>query len=288
MPQDQTGNLTGALERLTGLVSIELTTRGVQIVLVIALGWLALLAARKSIARAFPRGRAATPYLNSPRLRTLAGLVNSVLSYSVYFLVAVTILSILGVNTRSLLLGAGLVGLTVGFGAQGLVRDFLGGFLILLEDQFAVGDTVRMAGLEGVVEEMGLRTTRLRAFGGERHVIPNGRIQEVTNLSRGDMQVSFTVSVPYEADIDHVRRAIDDALSRYSAGNPAIVQPPVVLGIAELTETSVRLLIEGRARPHEQGAVARDLRLEVKRALDAAGVGTSRPSPSSAREAQRR
>jgi len=285
---EQLRHLLAGGGQLAGMLPIVLATRGAQIVLVIALGWLALALARKGIARALPSGRAAAPYLDSPRLRTLAGLVNSILRYAVYFLVAVTILSLLGVDTRSLLVGAGLLGLAVGFGAQGLVRDFLGGFLILLEDQFAVGDLVRTAGLEGVVEEMGLRTTRLRALGGELHVIPNGRIQEVTNLSRGDMHVSFTVSVPYEADIDHVRRVIDDTLLRYSTGNQAIVQAPAVLGVEELTETSVRLLIGGRTRPMEQGPVARDLRLQVKRALDAAGVAAPRPSPPSAREAQRR
>ncbi len=243
--------------------------------LVIALGWLALATARRRVARVLPAGRSTAPYLDSPRLRTLAGLVNSVLRYLVYFLVAVTVLSLLGVDTRSLLMGAGLLGLAAGFGAQGLIRDFLGGFLILLEDQFAVGDLVRMAGLEGVVEEMGLRTTRLRAPGGEVHLIPNGRIQEVTNLSRGAMQVSFTVSVPYKADIDRASSVIDEALSRYSAGNPAIVKAPTVLGVEELTGTSVRLLIGGTTRPMEQGPVARDLRLQVKRALDAADITPS-------------
>ncbi|HCC33740.1 MAG TPA: mechanosensitive ion channel protein MscS [Clostridiales bacterium] len=285
---DQSRNLTAGGGQLAALLPVVLANRGAQIALVIVLGWLALALARKTVARALPPGRAAAPYLDSPRLRTLAGLVNSILRYSVYFLVAVTTLSLLGVDTRSLLVGAGLFGLAVGFGAQGLVRDFLGGFLILLEDQFAVGDLVRMAGLEGVVEEMGLRTTRLRALGGELHVIPNGRIQEVTNLSRGDMDVSFTVSVPYEADIDHVRRVIDETLLRYSTGNPAIVQAPAVRGIEDLTETSVRLLVGGRTRPMEQGPVARDLRLQVKRALDAAGLAATRPSLPSARESPRR
>jgi small conductance mechanosensitive channel len=275
MSLDQLRPLIAAVSLPAGTLPAVLATRAAQIVLVIALGWLALAAARRGVARVLPPGRSGAPYLDSPRLRTLAGLVNSILRYLVYFVVVVTVLSLLGVDTRSLLVGAGLLGLAVGFGVQGLIRDFLGGFLILLEDQFAIGDLVRMAGLEGVVEEMGLRTTRLRAHGGEVHLIPNGRIQEVTNLSRGDMQVSFTVSVPYAADIDRAICVIDEAFSRYSAGNPAIVKAPTVLGVEELTETSVRLLIGGTTRPTEQGPVARDLRLRAKRALDAAGITPS-------------
>src|SRR5690606_38145008 len=103
-----------------------------------------------------------------------------------------------GVDTRSILAAAGILGLAVGFGAQNLVRDLVTGFFILSEDQFAVGDYITAAGVSGVVDSVGIRTTRLRDFGGELHIIPNGRIEQVTNHMGPAMRMMFTVRISYE------------------------------------------------------------------------------------------
>lgn len=270
------GELLRELTAEGGLLTIKALTvvavRAGQIVLVILLGRLVLMLAARVVDRLLEGEHRTVRYLEPRRARTLATLVKSVLRYLVDFLVALTILSMLGIDTSSILVGAGLVGLAVGFGAQNLVRDFLSGFFILLEDQFAVGEYVRAGGYEGVVEEMGLRTTRLRAFGGEVHTIPNGKIEEVTNMSRGDMRVMFEVNIAYEADVDQAIRVIDDALQRYAAENDAVVEGPRVLGVQELGESGVSLVVWGRTRAMQQWAVGRDLRRRVKQALDAAGI----------------
>jgi small conductance mechanosensitive channel len=257
---------------LTAATLTTLLVRALQILLVIGLGRLALVVAGRLVDGLLSAHRPAGRYLEERRARTLATLVKSVLRYLVDFLVILTVLSMMGIDTSSLLVGAGLLGLAVGFGAQNLVRDFLSGFFILLEDQFAVGDHVRVGGMEGVVEEMGLRTTRLRSFGGEVHIIPNGKIEDVTNMSRGPMRVMFDVSVAYESDIDRAIAVIDEALARYAAKSEDIVEGPKVLGAEQFGESGVNLRIWARARPLQQWAVARDLRREVKKALDAAGI----------------
>jgi small conductance mechanosensitive channel len=116
------------------------------------------------------------------RINTMRGLIKSLLRYTLYFVGAIMILSELNVNTSSILAGAGIVGLAVGFGAQNLVRDVVTGFFILLEDQFAVGDNVSIADVTGTVEDMGLRVTKIRDATGDLHIISNGEIKQVTRL----------------------------------------------------------------------------------------------------------
>ncbi|MDQ7794604.1 MAG: mechanosensitive ion channel family protein [bacterium] len=272
MPMDFLRGLTAEGGLLTVAALTGLGIRAAQILLVILLGRLVLLVAGRLVDGLLAGDRRTMRYLEERRARTLAALVRSVLRYLVDFLVALTVLSMLGIDTSSILVGAGLVGLAVGFGAQNLVRDFLSGFFILLEDQYGVGELVRAGGHEGVVEEIGLRTTRLRSFGGEIHTIPNGKIEDVTNMSRGDMRVMFEVVIAYEADLDQATTVIDEALGKYAAENPAVVEGPRVLGVQDLGESGVSLLIWGRTKPMQQWSVGRDLRRRVKQALDGAGI----------------
>ncbi|MGD0622404.1 MAG: mechanosensitive ion channel domain-containing protein [Thermacetogeniaceae bacterium] len=119
---------------------------------------------------------------NERRIKTLRGVIQSLLRYTLYFVGAIMILSELNVDTRSILAGAGIIGLAVGIGAQNLVRDVVTGFFILFEDQFAVGDYVTIAGVTGTVEDMGLRVTKIREATGELNIISNGEIKQVARL----------------------------------------------------------------------------------------------------------
>ncbi len=217
--------------------------------------------------------------LDERRTQTLAGVARSVVRYFFDFFAGVTVLSLAGVDTSSILLGAGVAGLAVGFGAQNLVRDVISGFFILLEDQYAVGDYVNLAGTEGVVEDLGLRTTSVRAFGGELHILPNGAIPLVTNYSRGPLRVMFEVTVPYEEDTPRAIGVIQGALDKAARGSPLIVEGPRVLGVSSLGPTGVRLLVWGRAKAMEHWGVERDLRLAVKEALERAKIDIPHAPP---------
>src|SRR5271157_745096 len=142
--------------------------------------------------------------LRAQQLRTLSSVIYSVGVLAIMFLAAMQILPLLGINIGPLLASAGIVGLAIGFGAQALVRDFINGFLILVENQYDIGDTVRIAGVQGVVEIMTLRRTVLRDADGTVHTVPSSDIHVVSNLTRDWTQVRLQVSVSYAADSDRV------------------------------------------------------------------------------------
>src|SRR5690625_635199 len=135
------------------------------------------------------------------REKTLHKLLDNTLVYSIYIIVFMTILQTLGVKVGALLAGAGVAGLAIGFGAQSLVKDIIAGFFIVFEDQFSVGDYVSVSGAEGTVEEIGLRTTKIKSWTGERFVIPNGNISEVINYSIHNGLAIVDINIPYESDI---------------------------------------------------------------------------------------
>lgn len=210
--------------------------------------------------------------LESRKAKTLDVLLKSVLRYVIYFLVGIAIIDALGVPTSSIIASAGIVGLAVGFGAQGLVKDVLTGFFILFEDQFSVGDYVEIAGLGGVVEEVGLRVTKLRDFSGVLHIIPNGSIDKVTNHNRGNMRAMVDVSVAYEENPDTVRSVLDIVASEMAADTPTIVEGPRVLGIADLADSAVVFRVWAQTLPMEQWGVERELRRRIKLAFDKEGI----------------
>lgn len=212
------------------------------------------------------------------RIRTMRGLVNSLLRYSLYFIGTVMVLDELGVPTSSVLAGAGIVGLAIGFGAQNLVRDVITGFFILFEDQFVVGDYVTIAGITGTVEDIGLRVTRIREATGELHIISNGEIKQVANMCRGPIGVLVEVSIAYEQDLDRVIETIEDAVRRVAAEHREMVlEEPRVLGVSGFGDTGVILQVAAKVRPMQQWAFERLLRKGIKDALDEAGITISRP-----------
>ncbi len=211
------------------------------------------------------------------RVRTVQGLLKSLLRYTLYFVGTMMVLGELGVKTESILAGAGIIGLAVGFGAQNLVRDVITGFFILFEDQYAVGDYVTVANVTGTVEEIGLRVTKIREATGGLHIIPNGEIKQVTNFSRGGIAVDIDVMVAYEEDLTRVIEVIDRVCREASAENPAVLEEPRVLGVKRLGKLGVTLQVFGKVKPMEQWSFARELRKRIKEALDEAGV--KRPDP---------
>ena len=197
-------------------------------------------------------------------------------------LVVVTVLLVLGqlgLNIAPLIASAGVVGLAVSFGSQSLVRDFVTGFFLQLEHQFALGDVVRIGNFEGTVENVTLRLVYLRDASGALHIIPNGQITQVTNLTRAWGRVAIDVEIAWR-DVERAERAVTQAatdLGADPAWADALLDPPRVTGIEKIGGGAVTLRTIARVDPYRRDDVARDLRLRIKRALDEAGIATFVP-----------
>lgn len=206
------------------------------------------------------------------RVKTMAALLRSLLRYSVDFIAFVTILEVLDIKTGSVLAGAGIVGLAVGFGAQNFVKDLIAGFFIIYEDQFAVGEYVSVAGVTGVVEDVGLRVTKVRAPSGELHIIPNGVIDRSTNMSRGTMLALVDIPVSAEEPIGRVSAVLAQVASEIAKSDPQIKEGPDLLGPVEISEKGVTFRIIARTEPLAQWGVERKIRAAVKEAFEKEGV----------------
>lgn len=201
------------------------------------------------------------------RIKTLNNLLKSVLRYVIYFVGTTMGLEILGIPTGSILAGAGIVGLAVGFGARSLVQDIITGFFILFEDQFGVGDYIETAGVSGIVEAIDLRITRIKSFDGELHIIPNGKIKQVTNYTIADSRIVIDVGVSYEEDIAEVIAILRDYCSELALEIGSINQGPEVAGVEELADSSVVLRILTWVPPLKKWEIARQLRQKIKEKL---------------------
>jgi len=220
------------------------------------------------IDRAVKRKKNSIFYRDEKKINTLTTVLKNIIKYVFYFIGLVMVLDMFDISTSSILATAGIGGLAIGFGAQSLVKDIITGFFILFEDQFSVGDYVKIGEYEGVVEELGVRVTKIRAFSGELHIIPNSNIQTVTNRTRGNMRALVVVTVAYEEDMDKVNKVLNEVCEELKANNENIVEGPNVIGISNLGEYGMDFTIIARTQPMEQWGVEREIRKKVKEAFD--------------------
>lgn len=210
--------------------------------------------------------------ISERRENTLVKLLDNVLTYIVYFVALLMILETLSFDIKALLAGAGIVGLAVGFGAQNLVRDIITGFFIIFEDQFSVGDMIRVGQFEGTVEEIGLRTTKIKSWTGELNILPNGNITEVTNFSINNSVAFVDVSIAYEGDISKAEKIIDDLLLELPDKYEEMVAPPELLGVQNLGASEIILRVVSEVLPMKHFHISRMLRKEIKMRLDEHGI----------------
>lgn len=209
------------------------------------------------------------------RARTLGGVLSSVTTVMVLLIATLMILHELGIDTSAAITGAGIVGVALGFGAQTLVRDLIGGFFLILENQMRVGDVVAINGIGGLVEAINLRTTILRDEEGTVHVIPNGA---VTTLANRSIQFSFyVINLPlaYGEDPDRVveiLKTVGEELRRDDAYRPFILEPLEVIGVDAFEEHAVRLKVRIKTAPLKQWYVGREFRRRIYKAFRKAGV----------------
>ncbi len=209
--------------------------------------------------------------MQDSRAKTLSGILKSALRYTVAIVSLITVLELVGIDTKALLGGAAIVGLAVGFGAQSLVKDVITGFFIIYERQYDIGDYITAAGLSGVVEEIGLRTTRLRDWSGDVHVIPNGLVDKTTNKSRSDSRAMFEVIISHEDDVRKAMGVLEKVCGE-AARLPSVTEGPRVLGITRLDATGIGLTIWAKTKPLAHWGVERELRIRAKEALSEAGI----------------
>ncbi|WP_285851957.1 mechanosensitive ion channel family protein [Sporosarcina luteola] len=206
------------------------------------------------------------------REQTLLKLLENTLSYVVYFSAILAILQEFNIDVKGLLAGAGVLGLAVGFGAQSLVKDVISGFFILFEDQFSVGDYVKNGTAEGRVEEIGLRTTKIKNFTGEIFILPNGTIAQVINYSLKNSLAIVDVAIPFELGVEKVEKSIDAYLKSMSKDNPDLLGKPKLIGAYDFTEDSVieRIIVE--TRPMRHFDTARNISIGIKKHLEREGI----------------
>jgi moderate conductance mechanosensitive channel len=209
------------------------------------------------------------------RMDTLDGLGANTLQFFIVVIAGLMVLGQLGLDIGPAVAGLGVVGIAVGFGAQSLVRDYLNGALILVENQFAKGDVVRVATVSGTVEDFTLRRTTLRDLDGVVHRVPNGVIRVASNLTRVWSRINVDVTVAYGTDIDQAIEVVDN-VGRAMAGDPIwkrrVLEAPRVERVAALAENGVTLKILGTVRAADQWSAAGDLRRRLLAAFKDHGI----------------
>ncbi|MGZ6269537.1 MAG: mechanosensitive ion channel family protein [Candidatus Limnocylindrales bacterium] len=214
------------------------------------------------------------------RMDTLETLGGNVLQFFLVIIAAIMILGQLKLDVGPAIAGLGVVGIAVGFGAQSLVKDYLGGALILIENQFGKGDVVRIAGVSGMVEDFSLRRTTLRDDDGTVHTVPNGQIAVASNLTRVWARVNLAIQVVYGTDTTVAAEVVDRVgrdLASDSDWRRRILEPPRLQRVDALGEFGITLKVQSTVRASEQWAVAGELRKRLLDAFQEAGIEIPRP-----------
>lgn len=208
--------------------------------------------------------------MDTQKALTVGAILKSSLKYIVYFSGgAIIIGSTFKVSAAVL----SAVGFVVGIGAQSLVKDIINGFFIIFEDQYGVGDHVTIGVYSGIVENIGIRATTLKDFSGDIHNIPNGSVVEVTNHSRYDMRFIVDVEIAYEEDIDNTINIITNTCKKFQKSNSEDIRENIeVLGAISLNASGVTIRVVGKSKPLSQWKMEIELRKEIKKSLDEAGI----------------
>lgn len=238
------------------------------------LAWRVLLVIAARIVAAADDGDDTRLSYHEKRAQTIASLLKGVGKIGI---VVVTLLLTLNqfINLAPLLAGAGILGLAFSFGSQSLVKDVIAGFFILMENQFAIGDVIEVAGLAGGVEKMTLRVVVLRDLQGVVHIIPNGQITTVSNKTRGWSRSVLDIGVAYDTNIDHALEVLRDEARHFGEDGDWAFKldgMPEVVGVQSLADSAVNLRVMLRTQPGSQWEVGREFLRRTKNRLDQEGI----------------
>jgi len=209
------------------------------------------------------------------RANTIATVLKGVGEIVVYFVGVLIALDVVGIDTAPLLGSVAILGLALSFGSQNLVRDFVNGFFILVENQYAVGDWVKIGDHEGDVEQINIRSTRLRSVLGVLQIIPNGTITTVENMTRDWSQFRCHVSVSYDSDIDLVERICNEVGAEMYADatlKGQLEEAPAFVGVTQLADSAVVVRCQAKTQAGEQWGLEREMNRRLKKAFEEAGI----------------
>jgi small-conductance mechanosensitive channel len=208
------------------------------------------------------------------RAMTIGSVLKSMATFLVYGLAFILVLGELGINLGPIIASAGIIGVAIGFGAQNLVKDFLSGIFMMVEDQYGVGDVVDVGEASGTVESVGLRITTLRDVKGTVWYVRNGEVLRVGNSSQGFAVALVDVPLGYTADVERAAAVLAAAASTATESDALkdnILEPPEMLGVESVTPEGLQLRLTVKVRPGKQWAVQRALRGQLLAALEEAG-----------------
>jgi len=251
----------------------------VRIGIVIFAAWLAMIIVKryidKIIRRVVKSHNHDSEEVEKQREDTLIGILATASAVIIWVVAVVMMLSNIGVNITALVTGAGLFGAAIGFGAQSAIADFLAGIFIIAENQLRVGDVVTLAGKTGVVEQITIRVTKLRDLDGNLHIVPNGKIDTVTNMTFGQSNVNLNIGVSYDADLDKVKKIINEVgkeLAEDAEYKDFVTEPISFLRIHSFDDSSVKVKALGEVKAGSQWDVAGEYRSRLKKAFDKNGI----------------
>lgn len=231
------------------------------------------LAIRRTVRRQMKRKRKAE---REKRVQTLVRLVTTSSAIGLGILAAFLILQQVGINMTAPLVGLGVFGIAVGFGAQYLIRDLIAGFFVYLENQYNVGDVIRVGSIAGIVEELSLRRTILRDLDGARHVVPNGEVRIVSNLTQEWSRAHLNISVAYKENLDRVMalmRKTWEEMTEDPDWSPFIIsKTPWLLRVNEFGDSGITIKMVGETHPIKQWDVMGEYRRRIKRVFDEEGI----------------
>lgn len=209
------------------------------------------------------------------RAQTIGSVLRSASTVAIFTFAILMSLAEFNISVGPLIAGAGIAGVALGFGAQSIVKDFLTGFFMLIEDQYAVGDIVDVGDAAGVVEGIGLRTTRIRDINGTLWHVPNGEISRVANKSQQWARAVLDIEVAYDTNIDHATRVIKevaDGVWNEHLDSATIIEAPEIWGVERFGESAIAIRLVAKVEPGEQWSTSRIIRARLKAAFDREGI----------------
>lgn len=256
-----------------------LSTSGIKIIIIIigalVFWWILKAVIEKAIRKTVVLREGQDKEAEKKREDTLIKTFRGIFKVAITIIVALMILSELGLDIGPLIAAAGIIGVAVGFGAQYLIRDIISGFFIIFENQYRVNDTVCFDTTCGTVEDITLRIVMVRDLDGTVHHIPHGEVKKVSNLSKGFSRVNLDVGVGYDSDLDKVEKVVNEVgeeLAKDEKFGPMIISAPRFVRVNKLGDSAVDIKILGDVKPLRQWDVTGELRKRIKIAFDKEGI----------------